>query len=199
MKAQNSRQQIRQQVRQKRQSLSRDLQTQASFALVKQLIKLPTITDAKSIAIYLANDGELNTTAFIEWCWQHNIQTYLPVLHPFNAGHLLFLQYHPDTVMTKNKYGIKEPKLDVRNVCAMHELDVIFTPLVAFDESGARLGMGGGYYDRTLATRSASKPVAIGLAHDCQKIARIPIEAWDIPLPHIITPSQHYQFTLTTN
>ncbi|WP_159287438.1 5-formyltetrahydrofolate cyclo-ligase, partial [Klebsiella pneumoniae] len=103
------------------------------------------------IALYLANDGELNTQPLIEWLWQQGKQVYLPVLHPFAKGHLLFLHYHTHTPMDKNRYGIAEPKLDQRLICPVRELDIIGTPLVAFDQSGQRLGMGGGYYDRTLA------------------------------------------------
>ncbi|WP_286271781.1 5-formyltetrahydrofolate cyclo-ligase [Thalassotalea hakodatensis] len=190
----NSRQAIRQQIRHTRQMLSSESQTEASLSLVHQLKHIAIIAKAKSVAIYHANDGELNTTPFIHWCWQQNIQTYLPVLHPFNKGQLLFLHYRATSAMNKNKYGILEPQLDVRHVCPVRKLDIIFTPLVAFDETGARLGMGGGYYDRTLASLVTTPPVIMGLAHDCQKISAIPIEAWDVPLPHIVTPSKHYQF-----
>ena len=72
-----------------------------------------------------------------------------------------------------------------------HELDVILMPLVGFDNDGNRLGMGGGYYDRTLAyTRHAiKKPVLIGVAHDLQRVDRLPYASWDIPLNAIVTPT----------
>ncbi len=49
-----------------------------------------------------------------------------------------------------NRLNIREPRLDVRDVLPLAKLDVLVTPLVAFDEGGQRLGMGGGFYDRTL-------------------------------------------------
>ena len=156
---------------------------------------------------------------FIQWCWQHNKNVYLPVLHPFSSGHLLFLHYQPSSIMQQNKYGILEPKLDVRLIKNVNDIDIIFTPLVAFDQTGNRLGMGGGFYDRTLSTwfkryclesnesveNSGSntdekllKPYPIGLAHDIQLIDEVPSQLWDIPLPEIVTPSMQYVFNLSS-
>lgn len=94
----------------------------------------------------------------------------------------------------KNRYQILEPTLDVRAVKPVNKLDIICTPLVAFDNSGQRLGMGGGYYDRTLSQWHQHKqgPYPLGLAHDCQHVEQLPSEQWDVPLPKIITPSKLY-------
>ena len=194
---------IRQEVRTKRRQLNAEKQQEQAGLLCQTLITQIDLEHVKHIAIYLANDGELNTTPFINWCWQNNLSVYLPVIHPFSKGHLLFLAYTKTSVMIKNKYGILEPTLDVRNIVSVTDIDIIFTPLVAFDQQGNRLGMGGGFYDRTLATwyleyqqNKQTKPMPIGLAHDCQKVKAIPIENWDIPLPKIITPTSIYHFDL---
>ena len=94
--------------------------------------------------------------------------------------------------MIKNKYGISEPKLDVRVVKTSATLDIIFTPLVAFDDAGRRLGMGGGYYDRTLSKLDQNHTAVIGLAYDQQKITQVPSESWDVDLTAIITPNNNY-------
>jgi len=155
------------------------------------------ISSANSVALYLSNDGELELQLFIHWCWQNKKEVYLPVVHPFSKGHLLFLKYQSDTSMNISDLGIREPKLDVRLIKHASEMDVILTPLVAFDASGNRLGMGGGFYDRTLAAclqpskrHNIKPPYPIGIAHDCQQVEHLPIEHWDIPLPEIITPTQ---------
>jgi len=195
------RQALRTNIRIKRQSLSKTEQSKASADLFIQLISHEKINQAEHIAIYLANDSELDALPFIHWCWQNNKSVYLPVIHPFCSGHLLFLKYDKTTKMQTNQYGINEPKLDVTAVKLVTELDIIFTPLVAFDKDGNRLGMGGGFYDRTLAhwyqkyqVNSITKPYPIGLAHDCQKVSEVPCELWDIPLPEIITPIHRYTF-----
>jgi 5-formyltetrahydrofolate cyclo-ligase len=194
---------IRQEIRYKRSQLSSLYQQEQGVLLREKLIEQKEVTNAKKIAIYLANDGELNTQPFINWCWQNKVSVYLPVIHPFSKGNLLFLRYEKTTILIKNTYGILEPTLDVRNIITVDKLDIIFTPLVAFDTGGNRLGMGGGFYDRTLANwhiqyqqNKQTKPLPIGLAHDCQKVEKIPFEIWDIPLPKIITPTTSYNFDI---
>lgn len=156
----------------------------------------PKIIQAESVAVFLSFDGELDTSPLIQQLWQQEKRVYLPVLHPFRAGYLLFLRYAPDTELVRNRLKIMEPRLDVRQVLPLPQLDVLLTPLVAFDHLGQRLGMGGGFYDRTLQYRNQMSrgPYPIGLAHDCQQIDALPVESWDIPLPEIITPSRHWQW-----
>jgi 5-formyltetrahydrofolate cyclo-ligase len=190
----NLRSQLRKEVRQRRNALSVAQQHNAAIAVTERLSKHVKIQQAKRIAIYLSNDGELSTKNFIEWCWQQHKKVYLPVVHPFNPGNLLFLNYQQETKLVNNIYGILEPQLDVTKVCPLEQLDIICTPLVAFDNSGARLGMGGGFYDRSLADWQQSKLYPLGLAHDCQRVEKVPIESWDIPLPEIITPNNNCRF-----
>lgn len=207
-----TRNQIRQLIRTKRQNLSHIDQKQLSADLLIQLTQRTDVLAAKNIAVYLANDGELDPMQFIHWCWQQNKNIYLPVIHPFSSGNLLFLHYHQKSEMQTNKYGILEPKLDVRMIKSINDIDIICTPLVAFDPTGNRLGMGGGFYDRTLSTwfkhyrivneekkacdRKLTKPYPIGLAHDMQLIDAIPSQLWDIPLPEIVTPTRQYKFDI---
>lgn len=188
------RSQLRKVVRARRNALSETEQYQAGISLKDLLTTHPKIQQAKRIAIYLSNDGELSTSPFITWCWQQGKEVYLPVVHPFSLGNLLFLRYQENTPLLSNKYKILEPKLNVTEVCPLSMLDIICTPLVAFDKSGARLGMGGGFYDRSLANWQDSDLYPIGLAHDCQLVEQVPTEIWDIPLPEIITPSKNYRF-----
>lgn len=195
-----SRQEIRQLIRKRRQTLTIEQQVCASDKLLQQLTRHQEIQQANKIAVYLSNDGEIETLPFINWCWQQQKNVYLPVLHPFAQGQLLFLHYVHKTPMTTNHFGIKEPKLDLRSICPVSQLDILLTPLVAFDLTGARLGMGGGFYDRTLEKWHQQRLAAqantlhpIGLAHDCQQVTSIPSEYWDVPIPEIITPTKVYQ------
>ncbi len=199
---QQIRQQIRQKVRRARQQLSREAQQHSATLLVQQAQHLPELAAAQHIALYLSNDGELDTLPLIEYCQQLGKTLYLPVLHPFTAGYLLFQRYDTNTPMRTNKFGILEPKPDVSAMILPTELDIIFMPLVAFDASGQRLGMGGGFYDRTLsfvtttpaATATIKTPLLVGLAHQCQQVDLVPTAVWDVPLPLVLTPEKLWRF-----
>lgn len=188
------RQLIRKQIRQARQQLSSAQQQQAAQALSQQFLNLPELLNSQHIAVYLHNDGEIATAELINSLWQLGKSVYLPVLHPFTSGYLLFQHYQPNTLLTSNKYGIAEPILSCQDIKVVAELDLILTPLVAFDAQGQRMGMGGGFYDRTFADQPLAQQRMIGLAHDCQQVACIPTEAWDVPLPMVLTPSAVFRF-----
>ncbi|MFD1805109.1 5-formyltetrahydrofolate cyclo-ligase [Pasteurella oralis] len=180
------RQQIRRQIRQIRQKLTALEQQQAEIAITEQALQLIEQKKAQNIALYFACDGEISTRLLIECLWQQGKNVFLPVLHPFCPGHLLFLAYQPDTSMHKNVLGIWQPKLNVQQVLPLCEMDIIFVPLVAFDLQGNRLGMGGGFYDRTLQDWQQKSFIPVGLAHKCQQVEQLPIESWDMPLAQIL-------------
>lgn len=188
------RQQIRQDMRRRRRQISAQQQDLFARQALAQAGAHQKIQHAETIAVFLSFDGELDTKPLIQQFWRQGKQVYLPVLHPFSAGNLLFLRYAPDTELVLNRLKILEPRLDVRQVLPLRRLDVLLTPLVAFDDQGQRLGMGGGFYDRTLQHRTPRGPYPIGLAHDCQQVDALPVESWDIPLPEIITPSRCWRW-----
>ncbi|GLP95519.1 5-formyltetrahydrofolate cyclo-ligase [Paraferrimonas sedimenticola] len=187
----DTRQAIRQQMRDARRALSAEQQTQAEHQLATQLVNFCALKQLSRVALYLSFDGEIGTKAAIQALWQADVQVALPILHPFSQGHLLFIDYRPDTPMRCNRYGIQEPQLDCSAVIPLAQLDAIFTPLVAFDSRGNRLGMGGGFYDRTLASDHA--PKAYGLAHPIQEQRALPVESWDQPLHGIITSDKIFE------
>ena len=183
---QTLRNQLRQQIRKTRANLTALQQQQAEDSITQQALALIEERNAQHIALYVSFDGEISTEKLIKTLWAQGKQVYLPVLHPFNPNHLLFLRYLPDTPMLKNKFGIWEPKLNVQSVLPLEELDILFTPLVAFDKQGNRLGMGGGFYDRTLQHWQKYSFIPVGLAHQCQQVEQLPTEAWDVPLHQIL-------------
>lgn len=185
-----TRQQIRQQIRQRRRALTPEQQTQFALQAADRMMAYPPVLLAQTVAVFLSFDGELDTRPLVDQLWRAGKRVYLPVLHPFSPGNLLFLHYHPSSDLVVNRLKIREPKLDVRDVLPLSQLDVLVTPLVAFDAAGQRLGMGGGFYDRTLQNWRQHRLQPVGYAHDCQQVDALPTEQWDIPLPAVITPSK---------
>ena len=175
----NKRAQIRKSVREMRNNLSKKQQLLAAQSLKMnfiQQLKANKPNKKEHIAIYLVNDGELDTSLLINELWNLNHDVYLPIIHPFNGANLLFQRYEKNSPMKANRYGILEPKLNCSEICPLPALDYLLMPLVAFDKQGNRLGMGGGFYDRTLARlheQDWQKPQLIGLAHECQKVESI--------------------------
>lgn len=190
----STRQQIRQQVRLRRKALSQDQQHQAAQHGAARMMAFAPVVEAQTVAVFLSFDGELDTRPLIEGLWRAGKKVYLPVLHPFSPGHLLFLRYFPDSDLVLNQFNIHEPTLDVRHVLPLNKLDVLITPLVAFDSAGQRLGMGGGFYDRTLQNWREHGLLPVGYAHDCQHVNALPVEKWDVPLPAVITPGRIWQW-----
>jgi len=188
------RQDIRKHVRNLRREISDEQQQLAAVQAADHALNFAPIQQAQHIALFLSVDGEINTRPLIAKLWQRKQQVYLPVLHPFSAGQLLFLRYDENTELKINRLRIPEPSLDIRNLLPLSELDVLMVPLVAFDAGGQRLGMGGGFYDRTLQNWQQHGFMPIGLAHDCQQVDTLPVEQWDIPLPALITPSKIWQW-----
>lgn len=195
-KPNSPRHQLRQHIRHARQRLSACEQQHAAAQIATGLLATAEIQQARRIAIYLTNDAEIDTSLLIQALWLAGKDLCLPVLHLFTPGHLLFQRFTSDTPLRPNSFGIDEPVPALPELVLLSQLDVVLLPLVAFDAQGHRLGMGGGFYDRTLANVHSlpRPPHLIGLAHDCQLVDAVPVEAWDVPLPMIATPSHIWRF-----
>ncbi|MFS2225505.1 5-formyltetrahydrofolate cyclo-ligase [Pantoea sp. B65] len=190
----SDRQDIRTHVRHLRLALSDEQQQQAAEQAAERALNFAPIRQANHIALFLSVDGELNTRPLIAKLWQQKKQVYLPVLHPFARGQLLFFRYDATTPLQPNRLRIPEPALNILNLLPLSELEVVLMPLVAFDHNGHRLGMGGGFYDRTLQNWQHEKFLPVGLAHDCQQVDSLPVAEWDVPLAAMITPSNLWQW-----
>lgn len=185
---------LRQHLRQERRKLNLFQQHRAAKRLLLQLNQTHWFRNSQNVALYLASDGELDCKCAIEYLLQRGISVFLPVLHPIRFHHLLFVRYDAHTHMRFNRFGIQEPKLHRPRLKPMHAMDSICLPLVGFDDLGNRLGMGGGFYDRSLEKtrcRWIKTPRLIGLAHELQHCGTLPNEPWDIRVSAVITDQGH--------
>ena len=144
---------IRERMRSQRQQLTADQQAQAATGLLNILSKHLQSADYP-LAIYLTFDGELDTHPLIEFAWQSGYEIYLPIVQG-NGAPLLFRGYDSETILEANRYGIGEPSIG--ELLPANAMKTICLPLTAFDRQGGRLGMGGGFYDITLADLKKSQ------------------------------------------
>lgn len=193
MPAPSTTQSLRQQKRAQRRQLEPAQQAQHAVQLAQQITQHRSFTDSQRIAAYLANDGEIDPVHIIHQAWNLGKEVYLPILSA-HENSLLFAPYTQHSVMQRNQFGIEEPTCPSAQWRKAEAMDLILLPLVAFDEQGNRMGMGSGFYDRSLAhIRQHEKPARlIGLAHEIQKTTRLQAQSWDIPLDAIVTEAHFY-------
>jgi 5-formyltetrahydrofolate cyclo-ligase len=178
----SSKAQLRAHIRQQRKAQDPAAQLAAANAVSAHLTQLPGWPEASRIALYLANDGELDTSSVEALCRNEGKQLFLPVIKANNA--LEFARWHTNVTLQVNRFGIPEPGADAERCCAS-ALDIVILPLVAWDLQGGRLGMGGGFYDKTLA--GVHGPILIGLAHTMQQVPCVPNDPWDVSMDFVVT------------
>lgn len=173
---------LRATLRQRRQALGIEQQRAAATSLITSICKLPVWNRAQRIALYMAADGEISTAPLQQIANSQGKQLFLPVIAADKS--LSFHAWRQDEPLLDNRYKIPEPPAHSPQ-CTASELDIIFMPLVGWDKYGGRLGMGGGFYDRTLA--GIEGPVLVGLGHACQQVGHLPRDSWDICLGYVAT------------
>lgn len=186
---------LRQRLRRARRQLSVSQQRHAAHGLTRQLCQTPAWQCARRIAFYQAIDGEIDPGLALRRAWQQGKACYLPVLHPIRHDRMLFVRVRPGDRLSYNRWGIPEPKPDLGHLVSPRRLDLVLMPLVGFDETGNRIGMGKGFYDRTFAFRRShgSRPALIGLGHECQQVAGgLTPAAWDVALDALVTPRRYH-------
>lgn len=179
-----------------RRALSIADQHHAASKLSFRLQRHPLFIHAKRIAFYIPNDGEISPEPLLSLAIKHRKQCYLPAI--LEDSRLEFRRVGLRLNMVVNRFGIPEPHRSSGTIRAQ-DLDVVFTPLVAFDPQGNRLGMGGGFYDRSFAFKRAAvhtQPKLVGLAHSFQQVEEIAREGWDIGMSHIATDKHIWRLPL---
>ena len=187
-------------MRNKRRNLSEQQQDRAAAKLLKNLLKVRSFTQAKRISMYFPNDGEIDPTLVMLSALSMSKRCYYPVIFPGRKPRLFFAPVRPGCRLKPDRMGILSPVVPSSKWIKPAELDLVLLPLVSFDAGGSRIGMGGGFYDASLAFLSFrkhwSRPKLIGVAHEVQKAQKISTDHWDVPLEVIVTDKTVYQARL---
>jgi 5-formyltetrahydrofolate cyclo-ligase len=188
-----TKQQIRETIIAQRHQLSSDEQNAAALALWQQVEDEGFLHSATHCAFYQANAGEAPPDLILQNALAHAKYCYLPKCLPGNQ--LEFYRYQTGDTLLTNQYGIEEPDPNSADNIAPEQLNIVFCPLVAFDEQLYRLGRGAGYYDRTFAFRHdrPAPPLLVGLAYDFQYVTEVPAMPHDLDLDVVVTPDKIYR------
>lgn len=183
----SSRATLRRELRRQRQQLSPGERRQANRRFGRNLRCGIGLRRVRHVAMYQARDAELDPLPALRQRRFRGARWYLPVLDPIYRGRLRFHPWHPGQPLRRNRFNIGEPQW--QRARALWALDVILIPLVGFDDAGRRLGMGGGFYDRTLAdlARRPRQPRLIGVGYGIQRVQQLPAAPWDRAVDQVIT------------
>lgn len=180
---------LRKKIREQRRSIDAPDKLSLDSAINRFLTTYAEESHVQTIAAFWPFDGEPNLLPALELLESAGIRLALPVIGIVSASpSMIFRHWMTGAVMEQNFYGIPEPVGTAEIL--LPDIDLILLPLVGWDDSGGRLGMGAGYYDRALQPfRQSHSPVRMGVAYQLQKLPVIPAEPWDIRLHMILSES----------
>lgn len=191
----DNRKALRASLRQFRQELSSEKQHVAARSLLDLIGHQDFFRVAQRIAFYQVIDGEIDPKLLLDLALSEGKACFLPVLSRENPEFVSFAPYDADTALVENQWGIAEPSPDT--IVSPTNFDVVFVPLVGFNEQCFRMGMGKGFYDRTFSFKifnRRSRPLLVGLAHESQLVKEaFPVESWDVRLDAIATDKKMYR------
>lgn len=179
--------------RARRSAISAPQRMQTAEAIAQQLLQQPEWASANYIAGYWATQGEVPLHVV-----QMRIQTpkiwCLPIIQSDKT--LKFAPWRSGDDLVSNQYGIPEPDVAPTSALDACDLSIVLIPLLAYTRSGSRLGMGGGYYDRSFAFRhdKPASPLLIGVAYSDQEAENLPAQEWDVKLDMLINEREVLRF-----
>jgi 5-formyltetrahydrofolate cyclo-ligase len=179
---QDDRPALRQRLRSARRALDPSLAARHADACGKALRSSAAWRQSSRVGLYLAHDGEVDARDVIAAAGVDDRALFLPRLV---GQQLEFAPWQPEQALQPNRVGIGEPTAPA---APLESLDLLLMPLVAFSDDGVRLGMGGGFYDRSLGTLAAAqRPLLLGLAYELQRLDTLQAQHWDIGLDGVVT------------
>ncbi len=187
---------LRARIKHQRNTLTKPFMERSALALMGHLSAAKIIENHQNLAFYLPTKGEISCWPLIEYAMSLGKSCFLPKVFPNNKRGMWFLPYAGRESIKAGAFGIAEPTANIKDAIRPSQLDVIFMPLVAFDNYGNRVGMGGGYYDSVLSNfeDQQKRPQLVGLAYNFQQINKVPLESWDMKMDAVATPSYYLKF-----
>ncbi|KHK04199.1 5-formyltetrahydrofolate cyclo-ligase [Desulfovibrio sp. TomC] len=174
----------------RRAALSDEDAAKASQIVAAQVVSLPAYRNAREIAAYLPIKNEVDAAIVGRQALADGKRLLLPRCRQDAPGLLDLGCVACLSDVVPGRYGILEPRQAICRPPEAFAPDLILVPGLAFDQSGNRLGFGGGYYDRLLALPIAAAAFVVGLGYAFQLLDHLPAESWDRPVNAVVTDRQ---------
>jgi len=182
---------MRRAIRSRRRALAPAIRAHAARSFARIASAAHLLRPGMRVAAYLAFGGEADAAQIIQLAQRRSCELFLPAITSRRRFQMRFVRCTVDTRLHRNAFGILEPRHAGNEVIAPLQLDLIFMPLLAFDDTGSRLGSGAGFYDRSLrhlhAERRWRRPKLIGIGYEFQRVTQLIPQDWDVPLDGVIT------------
>jgi 5-formyltetrahydrofolate cyclo-ligase len=182
-----SQRELRRVIRARRRAVPQAARHAAGSAIARHVARARLLRAGARIAVFASLAEEVDTAPLIALARSRGCQIFLPRIVARRRPRIVFLA--AQGAFARNRNGIREPQ-GTRAYPARF-LDLVFTPLVAFDARGARLGMGAGFYDRAFAyrrlRRSWHAPQLVGVAFALQQVERLTEQPHDVRIDAIVT------------
>ena len=190
----NTKDSLRKEISLKRKSLSKKERLDSEKSLVQLWESVGGSYKTDKVALYWPANGEIITNALISYFFKYGSKCFLPVISKNEENKIInFALFEEQSRLIKNRFNIPEPSKS--KIIDLNQLDIIFLPCVCFDSRGNRIGMGGGFYDKTLSYLSKKgKTKLIILAYDFQEVESCLPESHDIKADACLTPNQYLNF-----
>ncbi len=186
-----AKQEIRRHMQSQRQTLEPAQKQSWDKQIIATILAQSVYQRATSILLYMAMPQEVNLDDLLMAALASGKQVGVPRVNR-QTKRMQAVRFLQDDPLVAGVFGILEPRGDAP-IMRLDEIDLIIMPGLAFSENGARIGYGGGYYDRFLGNES-SRPYLLAVAYDWQVFADLPVTPVDRKIDGIVTPTRVMEF-----
>lgn len=172
-----------------RDNLSVEERAELSKKIVDQILASAEFQQAKTVMLYKGIRGEVRLEELESAHESAGKNMVFPLC--ISDTEMIALLPEDDQAWTDGYCGIREPMRARSLEVVPEDIDLVICPCTVFDESGGRMGMGAGFYDRFL--EKCTNAVIAAAAFECQKTERVPLESWDKKMDVIFTENKIYQ------
>ena len=176
----------------RRDAMDAGIRTALSRAIVRDLFDLAAYRQSGTVMAYVGFGSELQTDEFVFHTLEQGKTLLLPRVNGRKRGLDIYEVRDPVRDLEVGTWGIREPRPDR---CARVDPDIIdfaLVPGLAFDARGGRLGYGGGFYDRLLASILSTRTWLVAGAFEAQMVGKVPLDEHDVPMDVVVTEDGHY-------